>query len=579
MIKVKDLSYWYGQKDLYNKISFTIEQGQHCAFIGVNGSGKTTLVDLILNPDKHIFDGEIEIDPSLKIGYISQFLDTNAMENLTVFQYIGGKSIELQEEIDFICKEMETSDDIDSLLVKYQETSDAFDALGGNEFEMEINKKLNLVGLINHKHLLVSELSGGEFKLVQVIKEMLNKKDLMIMDEPDVFLDFENLIALKELINSYKETLIVITHNRFLLNHCFNKIIHLENMEVQEFDGRYVDYNYSLLEAKIEVQELALNDTEEIARNKKLVERFQFESGLNSDASIGKHVSSRRKILERLEARRIKPPFLFINHPNIKFESKNNLDDEIILDIMDLNISFEENLLENINFSLASKEKVAIIGPNGSGKTSLLRKISQNSSPSVKYNENANYIYLSQIQGEMLDESNTVLQEFLDLGFEDSQASFSYLSTFGFNEDILYQKIGSLSGGEKNLLQLAKISSSKADILILDEPTSHLDLYSQVALEKAIEDYKGSVLMVSHDFYFIINSMDYVLIIEDKSIRKMNIKKFKRMIYNNYFDKDYTELEESKKTLERKIEEALIKNDFDTAKSLAEDLKLIIDKM
>ena len=148
MIKVKDLSYWYGQKDLYNKISFTIEQGQHCAFIGVNGSGKTTLVDLILNPDKHIFDGEIEINPSLKIGYISQFLDTNAMENLTVFQYIGGKSIELQEEIDFICKEMETSDDIDSLLVKYQETSDAFDALGGNEFEMEINKKLNLVGVI-----------------------------------------------------------------------------------------------------------------------------------------------------------------------------------------------------------------------------------------------------------------------------------------------------------------------------------------------------------------------------------------------------------------------------------------------
>ena len=117
---------------------------------------------------------------------------------------------------------------------------------------------------------MVSELSGGEFKLIQVIKEMLNSPDLMIMDEPDVFLDFENLNSLKNLINSHKGTMLIITHNRYLLNHCFNKIIHLENMELQEFDGRYIDYNFSLLQTKIELQELAIADDEEIERNENI---------------------------------------------------------------------------------------------------------------------------------------------------------------------------------------------------------------------------------------------------------------------------------------------------------------------
>jgi ATP-binding cassette, subfamily F, member 3 len=140
-----------------------------------------------------------------------------------------------------ICTEMETSSDIDSLLEKYQQTLDAFDAINGDDFENKINKNLNLTNLIKYKDLMISELSGGEFKLIQVIKEMLNSPDLMIMDEPDVFLDFENLNALKNLINSHKGTMLIITHNRYLLNHCFNKILHLENMELQEFDGSYID--------------------------------------------------------------------------------------------------------------------------------------------------------------------------------------------------------------------------------------------------------------------------------------------------------------------------------------------------
>ena len=142
------------------------------------------------------------------------------------------------------------------------------------------------------------------------------------------------------------------------------------------------------------------------------------------------------------------------------------------------------------------------------------------------------------------------LKNSIDAGFKTYEEIRSYISNYGFEGEILNQKIESLSGGEKNMLQLAKVSASKANVLLLDEPTSHLDTYSQIALEKAIEDYKGAILMISHDFYSIVNCMDYVLIIEDKTIRKMSMRKFRKMIYASHFDKDYLEIEQKKKSVE-----------------------------
>jgi ATP-binding cassette subfamily F protein 3 len=168
------------------------------------------------------------------------------------------------------------------------------------------------------------------------------------------------------------------------------------------------------------------------------------------------------------------------------------------------------------------------------------------------------------------------LEEFFEADFESYDHIRSYIYSYGFTEEIINQKIGSLSGGEKNILQLAKVAFSNANMLLLDEPTSHLDTYAQLALERAIKEYKGAILMISHDYYSIINSMDYVLIIEDKSIRKMTIKKFKRMIYKKYFDRDYLELEQRKKDLETRVAFALKAKNFEQAKVLCEDLEKII---
>ena len=580
MIKFDKVSYSFPQKDLYTDVSFTIEEGQHCAFIGASGSGKSTLIDIIMDPEKYVFDGNVEMEPSLKIGYVSQFSQRDKDKETTVFEYIAEEFIKLENEIATLCAEMGTSDDIETLLEKYQEALDAFDAIDGDNYENNINKKLNAANLTTHRDRMISELSGGEFKLIQVIKEMLNNPDLMIMDEPDVFLDFENLNSLKNLINSHKKTILVITHNRYLLNHCFNKIIHLENTELQEFDGRYIDYNFSLLQTKIELQEMAIADEEEIARNEELIKILREKATYNADASRGRALKARVKIQERLEANRIKHPFVDIKQPYINLETNNEIEEEIVaLKTDDLGISFDEVLLQNVNFEIKSNDKVAIIGTNGVGKTTLLKQIFKNNNDAIKIDENIKLAYLSQMQSEVVNESNTILQEFYDVGFETYGEIRRYLGRYGFSSDILTQKIESLSGGEKNILQLAKVSASKANMLLMDEPTSHLDIYSQMELEKAISNYKGAILMISHDYHFIVNCADYVLLIEDKTIRKMSMRKFRKMIYANHFDKDYLQIEEKKKALEMDIASALRDTDFERARSLSEKLEEIIKSL
>ncbi|MCR2805434.1 ABC-F family ATP-binding cassette domain-containing protein [Paenibacillus soyae] len=579
MIKVDNLSFSFPQKELYNNISFTLEEGQHCAFIGTSGSGKSTLIDILLDPEKYLYDGKLETDPDCKIGYVSQFPELDEAKETTVFEYLAEPFIKLQNEIQSICTEMETSTDLEPLLEKYQQALDSLDAMGGDDFESNIHKQLNAANLMKRRDSKAADLSGGEFKLIQVMKEMLNRPDLMIMDEPDVFLDFENLNALKQLINSYKGMLLVVTHNRYLLNHCFNKIIHLENTEIQEFDGRYIEYNFALLQTKVELQELAVAEQEEMERNDTIINNLRVIATYNSNASRGRALRARVRFQERLEARRIKAPFVEIKQPNIRFVMDDEMEDTTVVSVHHYSVGFDELLLDHVSFEIKSTDKVAIIGANGTGKTTLLRDVYNNNHASIEVNADAKMAYLSQFQGEMLKDANTILEEFIDAGFKTYDEIELYLSSYGFEEEILRQKIGSLSGGEKNLLQLAKVSASKANVLLLDEPTSHLDTYAQLALEKAIGEFKGAILMISHDFYSVVNGMDYVFIIEDKTIRKMTVPEFREMIYANHFDEDYLEMEQKKKSVEMKIEGALKDTNFELAKGLLEELEELIKRL
>ena len=599
MIKVEKLSYSFPEKDLYKKVSFTLEDGQHAALIGSNGTGKSTLVDMLMDTEKYLYDGKIVKEESCRMGYVSQFAKRDKEQQVTVFDFLSEDFVRLQEISASLCAEMAVAENLEEVFEKYQSVLDEIQAVDGDNYEVNIHRQLKVAGMSKLTDLEISKLSGGEYKLLQVIRQMLLKPDLLIMDEPDVFLDFENLNGLRELINSHKGTLLVITHNRYLLNHCFDKILHLENGDIQEFDGNYTDYNFSLMQRKMELQEQAEADTAEIERYQKMVDRLRQDASVVASVNRGKAVNAKATQLARLEARRIKEPFVNIRQPEIQLPKithsekdfsvgefsgkelsaeKVSKEDEPVLQIRDLGIGFEEPLLEHVSFELHKHEKVAIVGPNGTGKTTLLREVFRNGNPAISVCEDVTVGFLSQIQSDTLNEDHTIYEEFEELGFQTKGEIAEYLGKYCFEADTLSNQIAHLSGGEKNLLQIAKLSAGNADFLLLDEPTSHLDTYAQIALEKALVEYRGAVLMVSHDFYTIAECADYVLYVENHTLRRMSIRVFRKMIYQEHFDKDYLELEQKKKELETRIELSMKAKDFKAARKLSEKLEEIIEK-
>lgn len=583
MIKIEKMSYSFPEKDLYKDVSFTIEEGSHCVLIGSNGTGKTTLVDMIIDPEKYLSDGKIIKENVGRIGYVSQYVKGEKDRNTSVYDFLSRDFILLQEKIGAVCAKMGETEDLEEVFEEYQNLLDESQAVDADNYDSNIKKQLHLAGLGHLESLTIDMISGGEYKLIQVIQQMMQKPGLLIMDEPDIFLDFDNLNGLCRLINSYAGTLLVITHNRYLLNHCFDKILHLENADIQEFEGNFTEYNFALLKKKVEMKEQAAKEDEEIERNRKIVERMR-EAATNVDsATRGNALNARVSLLNRLEARRIKDPFLDIHKPEISLPALGEQDKEkVLLSVSNYQVSFDELLLEKVSFELHAGEKVAIVGPNGTGKTTLLREIADQKGSDSRKNtaisiaEEAELGFLSQIYGEMLNEDCTIMEEFLEHGFEKEQEVSGYLKGYGFDADTLNRKIQVLSGGEKNLLQIAKIARTKADLLLLDEPTSHLDTYAQIALEEALEGYKGAVLMVSHDFYNIVNCADSILYVEDHSIRKMRIRTFRKKIYENHFDKNYLELEQKRKELEMRVTMALRSSDIVLAKELCEQLEAVI---
>ncbi len=578
MITIDQLSFSFPQKDLFQNISFTIQSKEHCALIGSSGCGKSTLCQILLHREDFLYDGKIDFPINSRMGYVSQFSQFDLNSTQTVYEYIAHHFVQLQQDIHHICELLETAEEMDQLLEDYQTKLELFQLMDGDHFEINIDKKLHEADLYRHKDHLISTLSGGEYKLVQIIREMLLLPQLMIMDEPDGFLDFENMNALRTLINHYQGALLVVTHNRYLLHQCFNKILHLENEDLQEFEGNYLEYSFTLLAQKLEKMELAQADNEEIERNEAVIQRLRAIATINADASRGRALHARVSLMARLEERRVKEPFLDIVIPEIRLPEVEVDADQTFLEITDYNKSFDTALLEHISFHLKQNEKIALIGANGTGKTTLLRDIYHTKQDSIQISPEAKIGFLSQTTGETLDENSTILNEFLSKELSTNRAVKEYLAKYGFTKD-LSQKIQTLSGGEKNLLQLAKIGLSNANFLLLDEPTSHLDTKTQLAFEAAVRNYKGAVFMVSHDFYTIANCMDYCLIIEDHSIRKIRIRKFRQMIYQHHFNKDYLELEQKRVQLEFQVHQAINSRNFDSARLLLEQLELIIDKL
>ncbi len=251
-----------------------------------------------------------------------------------------------------------------------------------------------------------------------------------------------------------------------------------------------------------------------------------------------------------------------------------------LLEVTNLGISFGGlRAVDNFSVNIEKGQLYGLIGPNGAGKTTLLRAIRDHQDPTIQLSPQCDMAYLSQDQGDIMGADDTIYDTFFDIGFKTYDEISEYLATFGFPLEKMKAKIATLSGGEKYILGLAKVCRTNANLLILDEPVSHLDTYAQVALETALQNYNGAILMISHDFYSIVNCMDYVLLIENKTVRKIRMRKFRKMIYADHFDKDYLLNEQAKKALELRIEQALLQNNFTLAKDLLVDLELLIEDL
>ena len=580
MIKAEKLTFGYNSTLLFQNISFTLEENRHCALIGSNGTGKTTLTDLIREPGKYIFDGKLTLEGAGRIGYVSQFAIREGDQSVTVYDYLCQDFLALEQAIGDVCLEMESAEDMDALMERYQILLDESNAVDADNHEVNIRKQLKLAELEDKADLELEKLSGGELKLVQVIRQMLRHPGLLIMDEPDVFLDFENLNGLRDLINAYKGTLLVVTHSRYLLAHCFDRIWHLENGDLQEFEGSFTEYSYSRLQKKIDLKLAATADEEEIQRISKLVDDLRELATEVSESHHGRTLKGKVSYLNRLVSRQIKAPFVEIRQPDIQLPAVEVPEEPVeLLRLDNYSLAFEEKLLEQVSFGVRSGEKVALVGANGTGKTSMLRDIWKNQNPAVRFSKEASPAFFSQLHAEILNEENSIYEEFFAIGFETHSQVEEHLQKYCFDPDSLRRKVGHLSGGEKNLLQLAKLAAGHANILLLDEPSSHLDTFSQIALEDAICAYQGAIVMVSHDFYTIVNCADTILFAENGTIRPMSARAFRKMIYKKHFSKDYLELELQKKDYETRISRCLESGNCAEAQRLCDKLAAVVEQM
>ena len=576
MIQVEKLSYGFPEKELYEDISFTIEAGRHAALIGSNGCGKSTLADMLIDPDKYLFDGKIIRDEAIRTGFASQFSIRDKNRDCTVFEFLSEGFLKNQQDIAAVCEEMgseevmadETGEAMAKLMEDYQNLLDISEAMDADNFESNIHKQLHTAGMTALADIRLSQISGGEYKLLQIMKEMLTAPNLLVLDEPDVFLDFANLGSLAKMINSHKGTLLVITHNRYLLNHCFDKILHLEGCDLQEFDGSYTQYRCAQLREKLRLQAQYIEEQDEIARTEEMVDILRTRASKMVNPVIGRSVNAKQSQLDRLLARQIKAPFIEISEPEIRLpqvqkaelgdaEACTQPDDEAapqpVLTVSDYQVSFDKELLQNVDFQLMPGEKVAIVGANGTGKTTLIKDILANDHPSIHIDENIEYACISQLQGDTMEK-------------EEISEEISKLYADGVDLD-------KMSSGEQNLYQIKQLADSHAELLILDEPTSHLDIFAQTAFEIAFAEYEGTVLMVSHDFYLVANCADYVLIVEDNTVRRMRTRKFRKMVYDKYFDQKYLETDKKKQEIEENITAAFREDDLAAVDKLCTQLE------
>ena len=522
VLSCKNISKSYGINTILKDITFSNNEGDKGGIIGSNGEGKTTLFK-ILSKEITQDDGEIFIDRNKSLGYLAQHLaleSTNTIydEMLLVFEDL----INLEKKIlDLEIKMNEPYDENNAayhekIIKDYGTAQDLYQNRGGYTYKGEISRVIKGLGFVEEDfNKLILTLSGGQKTRVALCKLLLLNPDILLLDEPTNHLDLDAIEWLEEYLKTYKGTVIVISHDRFFLDSVTTATFQVINGHVNCYTAPYT----KALELMTKDQEAKLKaynlQQAEIKRQEAIIEKFR---SFNREKSI-KAAESREKALDKMEI--LEAPDKEKTASKIKFEAsvKSGYD---VLHIENLAKSYgEKKLFSNLSFDLKRGEKVALIGENGRGKTTLFNiimdKIKSDSGVKV-LGVNVNVGYYDQEQSN-LDFEKTILDEVWDDFPELTTSQLrGYLGSFLFKGDDVFKEINKLSGGEKCRINLLKLMLSKSNLLLLDEPTNHLDIPSREALEEAILSYDGTLIVISHDRYFLNKVINRILELQEDGV-------------------------------------------------------------
>jgi len=541
LINFSKVSKDFGGNPIFRDIDLEIMEGERIGLVGENGGGKSTLFKLLAGIDTPT-DGVISRRRNLTIGYLAQEADPG-QSHKTVFEAVSEVTQELVD-LPFLLSQLEArmadpevvadTDLMTEILDEYGKAQERFEALGGYTLEHKIEAVLHGLGFGPAWYdQEVGSLSGGEKKLVNLARILIKAPDLLLLDEPDNHLDLEAKVWLEQYIQSYPGTVLIISHDRQLLDHAARKIFELEDGKISVYPGNYSYYFEERQRRLLKQYELYSIQQDEIKRLEASMRQLKGWSKVNE--KFATRAEDMAKRIERAKLESVDRPVL------IRDKIKVNLDPDRsgkkVLEVKGLCKSFDGRLLfEPFDFTILYGERVGIVGANGSGKTTLLKTMMEmmpSDTGSVKIGASVVVGYYAQEQ-ETLPFDSTALDFVRRIKPMNEPQAISFLHGLLFSFEDIHTPIRRLSGGEKSRLQIARLMLTDANFLLLDEPTNNLDIASVEVLEAALEEFEGTILTVSHDRYFLDKIVTEILAIDNDGRVRMYPGNF-----SYYFEKSH----------------------------------------
>lgn len=518
ILSCNNISKSFGTDVIIKSCSFNIEDHEKAAIVGINGAGKSTLLKIITGIEP-ADTGLVTLAKDKTLGYLSQQQNLNSDntiydELLSVKQYI----LDMEAQLRSIENQMKSADDeaLETLMKKYSDLNHEFELNNGYAYKSEITGVLKGLGFTEEDFTLnVNTLSGGQKTRVALGRLLLSKPDIILLDEPTNHLDMESISWLENYLLNYSGAVLIVAHDRYFLDKIVSKIIELDNGNATVFSGNYTDYaSKKAILRNMQLKEY-LNQQREIKHQEEVITKLK---QFNREKSI-KRAESREKMLNKMEF--VDKPEILNDKMDIKLEP-NVISGNDVLTVDNLTKGFDGTVLfDNICFQIKRGERVALIGSNGTGKTTILKLINgiiPADSGSIYLGAKVNIGYYDQ-EHHVLDPDKTIFDEIRDAYPDLNNTQIrNTLAAFLFTNEDVFKYIKDLSGGERGRVSLAKLMLSNANFLILDEPTNHLDITSKEILENALNSYTGTVLFVSHDRYFINSTATRIIELANKTV-------------------------------------------------------------